>query len=119
MSLNLSLDITTATLADLEAFLAAARAAGATGSDALELEDAQLRVSVTKPRPEENIHASADEPATTQATQPQAPRHSQQPRSAWERTLGDNALRSVIDILSERLDPPRGGSSFGNFGPSI
>ncbi|HAT1302455.1 TPA: hypothetical protein I8V98_000774 [Corynebacterium striatum] len=105
MSLNLSLDITTATLADLEAFLAAARAASATDDADLVLDGTYLRVDVSSPR--------AEKP---QAENPQATAH---PRHSVEQPLGDNAIRSIIDILSERLDPPRGGSSFGTFGPSI
>ncbi|MFS0501509.1 hypothetical protein ACL1CX_02180 [Corynebacterium striatum] len=105
MSLNLSLGITTATLADLEAFLAAARAASATDDADLVLDGTHLRVDVSSPR--------AEKP---QVETPQATAH---PRHSVERPLGDNAIRSIIDILSERLDPPRGGSSFGTFGPSI
>ena len=36
-----------------------------------------------------------------------------------DRPVAENTIRSIIDALSERLDPPHPprGSSFGTFGP--
>ena len=50
MSLNLSLDLKDATLADLEAFLAAARAADSDPHAALSVDGTVMRVDVDKPR---------------------------------------------------------------------
>ena len=102
MSLNLSLDLKDATLADLEAFLAAARAADSDPHAALSVDGTVMRVDVDKPR-----------------VRPVEPQKGAQQRSRVDRPVAEHTIRSIIDALSERLDPPyppRGGS-FGSFGP--
>ncbi|OFR62988.1 hypothetical protein [Corynebacterium sp. HMSC078H07] len=102
MSLNLSLDLKDATLADLEAFLAAARAADSDPHAALSVDGTVMRVDVDKPR-----------------VRPVEPQKDTQQRSHFDRPVAENTIRSIIDALSERLDrpyPPR-GSSFGTFDP--
>lgn len=87
MSLNLSLDLNDATLADLEAFLAAARAAGCDPAAALSVEGTVMHVDVAKPRVRPDV------------SKPDTPRRTNLDRSAAESTI-----RSIIDALSERLD---------------
>ena len=102
MSLNFSLDLNAATLADLDAFLSAARAAGCDPAAALSVEGTVMRLDVDKPR------VVPPEP------KPEAPR-----RSSLDRSVAESTIRSIIDALSVRLDsphPPR-GTSFGTFGP--
>lgn len=102
MSLNLSLDLADATLADLEAFLAAARAANSDPKAELSVEGTVMRVDVDKPR-----------------VRPAEPQPDRRPRTVMDRPVAENTIRSIIDALSERLDPPHPprGSSFGTFGP--
>ena len=95
MSLNLSLDLNDATLADLGAFLAAARAANGDPAAAVSVEGTVLRVDVAKPR------VSPAEPK---------PR----PRSGLDRPVAESMIRTIIDALSERREPPR-ENSFGTF----
>lgn len=102
MSLNLSLDLNDATLADLDAFLSAARAAGCDPAAALSLEGTVMRLDVDKPR------VVSTEP------KPEGPR-----RNSLDRSVAESTIRSIIDALSERLDSPHPphGNSFGTFGP--
>lgn len=104
MSLNLSLDLSDATLADLEALLAAARAAGCDPAAALSVEGTVMHVDVAKPR----VHPDVSKPDTSR-------------RTNLDRSTAESTIRSIIDALSERLDPPHPphGTSFGTFGPSV
>ncbi len=81
MALNLRLDLEGATFADLEALLAAARAGGIDKRAVLRLEDSTLILNVAAPA----------------APAPAAPK--------VEHTVGDAAVRSVIDILTGRQAP--------------
>ncbi|MDO5031326.1 hypothetical protein [Corynebacterium sp.] len=111
MSLSISLDLNDATLADLDAFLTAARSAQAPESAELHLEEDKLVLSIGTPvnnTRTETLHR----PHSHEASSPE-PR----PRPGRERYSADTAIRNIIDMLSERLDgpnPPRG--TFGNFG---
>lgn len=92
MAVNISIDLSDATFADLVALVDAARVAGIDGAAALELEDTTLCVGVEPAgiapvRPE----AQADKPA----------------RDGHLPPLGDAAIRSVVDILTGRQEPPR------------
>lgn len=96
MSLNLSLDLSDASLAELSALLSAARAAGAQQNNELRIEGTVLTIEIAQPE---------DKPA------PQHPRA--EGRGRPERPLGESTIRSIIDALNDRIDPPRG--SFGSF----
>lgn len=86
MSLNFSIDLSEATFGDLEALVDAARAVGVDKRAPLDLEGETLTLEAE---------------ARTPGRPAPAPREPKQPQ------LGDAAIRSVIDILSGRLDPPR------------
>ncbi|MDY5785223.1 MULTISPECIES: hypothetical protein [unclassified Corynebacterium] len=91
MALNLTVDLDNATFADLVALVEAARVAGVDKRAPLVLEDTTLHLKV-----EPNALATGGAhraPATSTGGQ-LAP-------------LGDAAIRSVIDILSGRQEPPR------------
>ncbi|MCT1462789.1 hypothetical protein [Corynebacterium sanguinis] len=83
MAINLSVDVSSATFADLAALVEAARAAGVDKRSALELDGTTLVVR-------------AESPVATPAK-----------RETGSAPLGDAAIRSVIDILNGRLEPPR------------
>lgn len=88
MAVNMTIDLTDATFADLVALVDAARVAGIDPTTKLDLDETTLNISV----------------------EPTTPRRANAPEQAKERTvppLGDAAIRSVVDILTGRQDPPR------------
>ncbi|WP_066526534.1 hypothetical protein [Corynebacterium bouchesdurhonense] len=95
MAINLSIDLADATFADLVALVDAAHAAGVERSAPLELDGEQLTLAV---------EPGAAKPAAA----PQTPRGSD--GEGGHRPLpqlGDAAIRSVVDILTGRQEPPR------------
>lgn len=87
MAVNMTIDLDNATFADLVALVDAARVAGIDPATKLELEDTTLNVSV-EPSPR---RANSPEPSKDRTMPP----------------LGDAAIRSVVDILTGRQEPPR------------
>lgn len=107
MALQISLDLSAATFRDLSGFMDSARAAGAGADTVLKVEDDKLVITIEGPtihhRPDRS-HQVVDEDG----------------RGVDERKpnfgpVGEQAIRSVIDILSGRQEPPRRGDSFGHF----
>lgn len=93
MAVHMTIDLENATNADLVALVDAARVAGVTSTTPLHLEDTTLTLEV--------------EP--TPAQEPKAP-HPDHAHDAAQRPLpqlGDAAIRSVVDILTGRQEPPR------------
>ncbi|TVX79269.1 hypothetical protein [Corynebacterium sp. NML180780] len=88
MAVHFSIDLTDATYADLVALVEGARVAGVDKRAALHLEDTTLSLEV-----EPEVRAERGEHAP--ATGGQLPQ------------LGDAAIRSVVDILTGRQEPPR------------
>ena len=102
MAVQISIDLEHATFADLVALVDAARVAGVTADTALELEESTLSIAV--------------EPGTTDAHQHRVPERTREgegpttvstPGSSALPQLGDAAIRSVVDILTGRQEPPR------------
>ena len=88
MAVHFSIDLNDATFADLVARVEGARVAGVDKHARLELEDTTLTLEV--------------EPDTRRSTtRTEAPTGGQLPQ------LGDAAIRSVVDILTGRQEPPR------------
>lgn len=85
MAVHFSIDLNDATFADLVALVEGARVAGVDKHARLELEDTTLTLEV---EPDTRR-------ATTTRTEAQLPQ------------LGDAAIRSVVDILTGRQEPPR------------
>lgn len=81
MAVNFSVDLSSATFSDLAALVEAARVAGVDKRAPVTVEGTTLQLKV--------------EPGSTTVAPAQAPQ------------LGDTAIRSVIDILSGKLEPPR------------
>ncbi|MDN6099817.1 hypothetical protein [Corynebacterium flavescens] len=102
MSLTLSLDLSSASVAELSALLAAARAAGVQPSTKLSVEGSVLTIDVTQPE---------TNPARQEGWEDARANTGRTGRS--DRPVGETTIRSLIDLLNERLDPPRG--SFGSF----
>ena len=102
MAVNLTVDLENATFADLVALVEAARVAGVDKRAKLELEDTTLHVTVEPGAPGAQMpqgpHGSA---GGFGGPRPPATPHSPLPQ------LGDAAIRSVIDILTGRQEPPR------------
>lgn len=98
MALNLSIDLQDATFGDLVALIRAAQAAGVDNASRVELEDSTLLVNISAP-----AVGTASAPAA--AAPESSGRHSRphEPLPA----LGESAIRSVIDILTGRQEPPR------------
>ena len=92
MAVNISIDLTDATFADLVALVDAARVAGVDPRAAIELEDTTLCLNV---EPADRTPARAEEPVGKPASDSVLP------------PLGDAAIRSVVDILTGRQEPPR------------
>jgi len=106
MSLSLSIDLSDATFADLRALVDAARTAGVSDDVHLELEDTTLIVTAADTADRDEV---VD--ATTRTTPPR-PEHARGPFGSgnWGgqgAQIGDAAIRSVIDILTGRQEPPR------------
>lgn len=90
MAVNMTIDLADATYTDLVALVEAARVAGVAPDAKLALEGETLTVQV-----EPAITAPKEEPeAEVAAHRPLPP-------------LGDAAIRSVVDILTGRQEPPR------------
>ena len=85
MAVHFSIDLNDSTFADLVALVEGARVAGVDKHARLELEDTTLTLEV---EPDTRR-------ATTTRTETQLPQ------------LGDAAIRSVVDILTGRQEPPR------------
>lgn len=99
MAVVLSIDLSDATFADLRALVDAAATAGVSDSVSLVLEDTTLIVSADDTSDRDPIVAPrADHPRP----------HFE--RGAHGSSVGDAAIRSVIDILTGRQDPPRGSN---------
>ncbi|GAB3690047.1 hypothetical protein [Corynebacterium nasicanis] len=104
MAVSLSIDLTDATFADLRALVDAARTAGVEDSVRVELEDTTLIVT---------SEGTADR--VVDASGPERPRTEHSPRGPFSSgnwggqggQIGDAAIRSVIDILTGRQEPPR------------
>lgn len=123
MAVHMVLDLSDATLADLERFLGAARAVGAKRDTALsfEAEQSTLTVSVSEedvepqpgprgPRPGHGRHDDGPHPGSHSEHRP-APEQ-RGPGGTFPVDLpiggvGEAAVRSVIDILTGKQKPPR------------
>lgn len=111
MAIQLSIDLSNATFADLRSLVDAARTAGVDEHTRLELEDTTLIVTVegTDRRAPDDDVLDREEGARdwfgNQTGRGQRP--------VWDPStghqLGDAAIRSVIDILTGRQEPPRSG----------
>ncbi|MCQ4622677.1 hypothetical protein [Corynebacterium sp. CCUG 70398] len=102
MAMNLSIDLQDATFGDLVALIRAAQAAGVDNATRLELEDTTLLVNIVAPAVGSANLATAEDFGGADGA---SGRHSRghEPLPA----LGDSAIRSVIDILTGRQEPPR------------
>ncbi|WP_293770669.1 hypothetical protein [uncultured Corynebacterium sp.] len=89
MALTLRLDATSATLADLEAFLAAARAGGIGTHAAVRLDGTDLVFSTDTP---------ASTPPATRADHPRQP-------VRLDNGVGDAAVRAFLEMLANRQNP--------------
>lgn len=94
MAINLSIDLANATFADLVALVDAAHAAGVERATTLELDGEQLTLAV---EPAAELGAPAPRPRGGEAEGGHRPLPQ----------LGDTAIRSVVDILTGRQEPPR------------
>lgn len=106
MSLSLSIDLNDATFADLRALVDAARTAGVSDDVRLELEDTTLLVTATDTAARDGSGDAPAGAATPRTEQPRGPFGS----GNWGgqgSQIGDAAIRSVIDILTGRQEPPR------------
>ncbi|MDO5511416.1 hypothetical protein [Corynebacterium sp.] len=103
MAVSLSIDLSNATFADLRALVDAARTAGVTDTAQVQLEDTTLLIT------------SDDTAKRSEACDTPTPRNEHPPRGPfgpgnWPGQggqIGDAAIRSVIDILTGRQEPPR------------
>lgn len=91
MALNLSIDLQDATYGDLVALVDAARAAGVDNAAALELDGSTLKLSVAAPSVGVARRVHRDTSGFEDRVVP---------------TLGENAVRGIMDILTGRQDPP-------------
>ncbi|MDK6260810.1 hypothetical protein [Corynebacterium frankenforstense] len=104
MSLSLTVDLNTATLADLEALVAAARTAGVSTGASVTLDGDCQTLTVVADNP-----ASDTDPAR-HAQRPGDGEHAREfPTLTADNIggVGEAAVRSVIDILTGRQEPPR------------
>lgn len=92
MAVNMTIDLESATFADLVALVEAARVAGVTDTAPVQLDGAALTIAVDTSR-----RTTQAKPARSEADTPQRPLPQ----------LGDTAIRSVVDILTGRQEPPR------------
>ena len=100
MAVQISIDLEHATFADLVALVDAARVAGVTPDTELELADSTLSIAVEPESADAHQHRVPErthEEHTTVST----------PGSSALPQLGDAAIRSVVDILTGRQEPPR------------
>lgn len=113
MALNLSIDLEDATFADLTALVRAAQVAGVDNASRIELEDTTLIITSTTPAIGAAGASGAAESSTGRHSRSHDPfgfdgidgrdRHDDRVLPV----LGENAIRSVIDILTGRQEPPR------------
>lgn len=101
MAVNISIDLSEATYADLVALVEAARVAGVEPDSKLELEETTLRIAAdpTAIAPVRYRAGSAGSGGTAETDKPA--------RDSHFAPLGDAAIRSVVDILTGRQEPPR------------
>ena len=90
MAVNMTIDLADATYTDLVALVDAARVAGVAPDAKLVLEGETLTLQV-----EPSAAERKEKPETEVAAHRQLP------------PLGDAAIRSVVDILTGRQEPPR------------
>ncbi|GAA1178218.1 hypothetical protein CGLAUT_08640 [Corynebacterium glaucum] len=95
MAVHISIDLDNATYTDLVALVDAARVAGVDPSAQLALEHTTLTIEV---------EASKSAPQNLAAREPA--RQDEEPHRPLPH-LGDAAIRSVVDILTGRQEPPR------------
>lgn len=101
MPVSLSIDLADATFSDLRALVDAARTAGISDDTKLELEDTTLIATAEDTTDRIEV---VDPPAAG----PRPPRPDHGPRwGSQSGPIGDAAIRSVIDILTGRQEPPR------------
>ena len=100
MAVQISIDLDNATFADLVALVDAARVAGVTSDTVLELEDSTLSIAV------EPDSADAHQQRVPERAHEEHPTTSSPGATALPQ-LGDAAIRSVVDILTGRQEPPR------------
>lgn len=96
MAVHISIDLDNATYADLVALVDAARVAGVDPSAPLALEHTTLTIEV---------EAAKSSPQSLAAREP-AHQGDESPHRPLPQ-LGDAAIRSVVDILTGRQEPPR------------
>lgn len=97
MAVNMTIDLGNANFADLVALVDAARVAGVTDTAPVKLDGAALSIEVdTSARTSQAKPARDGAPAAASDTS-----HRPLPQ------LGDAAIRSVVDILTGRQEPPR------------
>lgn len=94
MAVNMTINLEDATFSDLVALVQAAEVAGVDKLAPLKLEDSTLSITVTTPGV---TRLGSDQPTNQGANT--------QPDSVGQ--LGDAAIRSVIDILTGKQEPPR------------
>lgn len=101
MAIELRLDTANATLAEIEAFVAAARAAGASGADRVRRDGTQmvLDAAAVADKPREAPRRSAGESAPAGQ-----PLNLNTERVAQ---VGDAAIRGLIEVLANRQEPGR------------
>lgn len=102
MALSLSLDLHSATLDDLEAFLASARSAGMDGRTTVTAQGSTITVSTDAPA----ASTGAQETTLTPDPSERVRRVVGMPAEVAG-GVGEAAVRSVIDILTGRQEPPR------------
>lgn len=95
MAVHITIDLSDATFADLVALVDAARVAGVDHATPLLLEDTTLTVEVEPSRSLARTSDAGGEQAGAQEAGSSPLPH-----------LGDAAIRSVVDILTGRQDPP-------------
>lgn len=100
MAVQIAIDLEHATFADLVALVDAARVAGVTSDTELELADSTLSIAV------EPGNADADPRLVPERSHEEHTTVSSPSSSALPQ-LGDAAIRSVVDILTGRQEPPR------------
>ncbi|MDN8627037.1 hypothetical protein [Corynebacterium ureicelerivorans] len=89
MAVNMTVNLNDATFSDLVALVDAARVAGVDPQTALELDGETLSLTVEPGA--RTAEAAREKPETSRTIAP----------------LGDAAIRSVVDILTGRQEPPR------------
>lgn len=108
MAVSLSIDLTDATFSDLEALVDAARTAGVTADVELVLEDTTLIVTVDETADRPVAPETVEDPRPQSGdVRPPRPSFSSPGWGGQAGPIGDAAIRSVIDILTGRQEPPR------------